>query len=174
VTSPTLTNLPAASATMEVHEVDCRSGERVRLAHAKVTGSDGRWGPMKATPTACYEFVGWAEGTARNHIYRSPFPRSSSVVHFRLANLSEENKKNASAVVMVRPRGFMALGRTTMSFDGKDPPGIQAGVPGLTSSTLHFNDTTVRTVVAEYGDERIAMRTWPTSENRMARAEFHY
>ena len=174
VSSPALTNRPAAGATMEVHEVDCRSGERLRHVHAKVTGADGRWGPMNATATACYEFVGSTAATARNHMYRSPFPRSSSVVHMRLVNLSEENKKAASAVLMVRGRGFFSLGRTRISFDGKDPPGVQAGVPGVNSSALHFNDPAVRTVIAEYGDERIAIRTWPSSENRLARAEFHY
>ena len=174
VSSVALTNRPAPNATMEVHEVDCGSGERRRQVHMKVTGADGRWGPMNATPTACYEFVAWTETTARNHIYRSPFPRSSSVVHMRLVNLSEENKKAASAVTMFRPRGFFALGRTSISFDGKNPPGIQAGVPGLNVSTLHLNEATARTVIAEYGEERIAIRTWPTSENRLARAEFHY
>ena len=129
---------------------------------------------MRGTSSACYEFVAWTEATARNHIYRSPFPRSSSVVHMRLVNLSEQNKKAGSVALMTRPRGFFALGRTRLSFDGKDPPGIEAGVPGINSSFLHFSDATPRSVVAEYGDERIAMRTWPTSENRMARAEFHY
>jgi pimeloyl-ACP methyl ester carboxylesterase len=174
VSSPALTNLPAASANIEVHEVDCRSGERMRLVHKKVTSSDGRWGPMNGLPDACYEFVGWADGTAYNHIYRSPFPRSSSVVHLRLANMSEANKKAASAVTMVRGRGFFSLGRQRISLDGKDPPGIAAGVPGLNASTLNLDEGGTRTVVAEYGDERIAMRTWPTSENRFARAEFHY
>ena len=169
------TNIPAAGATIEVYEVACESGERIGQAvHTKTTGGDGMWGPFAAKPTACYEFVGWAEGTAINHTYRSPFPRSSAVVQMRLVPLDDNDRKAASVIRMIRSRGFLALGRTRMTLDGKDPPGIQSGVPGLNVSTLRLDEPTMRSVVAEYDAERIAVRTWPVRENRLVRAEFHY
>lgn len=140
----------------------------------KVSGSDGMWGPFTGSSSACYEFVGSHPETAISHVYRSPFPRSSSVVNLRLAKLGEASRKAAGALFMTRPRGFFAVGRVPMHFDGKDPPGIGTGVPGLNISVLRLSEPGPRTVLAEYDGERIAMRTWPASENRIAGAEFHY
>ena len=170
-----LTNTPLVGASVEVHEVACATGERLGAAtHAKTTGPDGMWGPFTAKPGACYEFVAWADGTARNHVYRSPFPRSSAVQNIRLQRLGDADRKAASVLYMTRPRGFFATGRTEMRLDGKDPPGIGPGVPGLNQAVLRLPEPAARTVLAEYDGERIAMRTWPASENRVVRAEFHY
>src|SRR5258708_25717380 len=45
---------------------------------------------------AYYEFVISAEGFATTHIYRSPFPRSSEIVHLRPARIAEADKDRKS------------------------------------------------------------------------------
>jgi len=78
------TNLPVAGAKVEIYEVAATTGARVgAAAHAKATGADGLWGPFRAKPGAYYEFVIQVPGHAITHIYRSPFPRSSDIVHLR-------------------------------------------------------------------------------------------
>ena len=108
------------------------------------------------------------------HQYRSPFARSSEVVHLRVAALSEADRKAGSVLSFVRPRGYFGVGRDTMSLDGKPLPGIPAGVAGLASARLNLPATPARTVIGEFNGERIAMRTWPTAENRMVVGELHH
>jgi hypothetical protein len=158
-----------------VFEVSGETGERLGpAAHAKVVGADGRWGPFPAKPAAAYEFVIRAEGFAITHIYRSPFPRSSDLVHMRPARLADTDKGAGSVVTMSRPRGYLGPGRDRMSLDGAPPPGLAPGVPGLSSSKQVYANYQMKTVVAEFNGERIATRTWPVSENRISIAEFHY
>jgi hypothetical protein len=59
---------------------------------------------------ACYEFVLRAEGYALTHIYRSPFPRSSDIVHMRPARLADADKATGSVITMTRPRGYFGVG----------------------------------------------------------------
>ena len=169
------TNLPVAGATVEIFEVSPQTGERLGApAHSQLTAADGIWGPFAGKPDAFYEFVIRADGYAITHIYRSPFPRSSEVVHLRPGRLTDDDRKATSVVVMIRPRGYLALGRDRMSFDGKDPPGIAAGVPGNVGSILRLNEAQMRSLVTEVNGERIVVRTWPAQENHQVRAEFHY
>ena len=160
---------------MEIFEVAPQTGERLGAsAHTKRTAADGVWGPFAAKPDAYYEFVIQADGFATTHIYRSPFPRSAAVVHLRPARLANEDKSATSVVQISRPRARFGVGRDRMSLDGKDPPGIAAGIPNLGASTIRLNEPAVRSLVAELNGERIAVRTWPTRENHYVRAEFHY
>jgi triacylglycerol lipase len=171
----TPTNLPIPNAHVEVYRVSPESGERLEgPLHTKVVAADGRWGPFSGRPEASYEFVVSAPGYATTHIFRSPFPRSSNLVLLRPARLGSNDRGAKSVVVMQRPRGFLALGRDRMSFDAKDPPGIGPDIPGDNSSTLRLNEFAMRSVAAEVNGERIVVRTWPASENRLVRAEFHY
>lgn len=171
----TPTNLPVAGAVVEIFEVSPRTGDRLGApAHSQVTAGDGVWGPFAAKPDAFYEFVIRADGFAITHIYRSPFPRSSEVVHLRPGRLSPEDRSATSVVILTRPRGYLGLGRDRMSFDGKSPPGIVAGVPGSSASTLRLNEPAMRSLAAEVNDERIVVKTWPAQENHQVRAEFHY
>src|SRR5688572_9762133 len=172
----TPTNLPIAGASVEIHEVSAATGERLGAGpvHARTVGADGSWGPFTGKPDARYEFVVAAPGYATTHFYRSPFPRSSRYVHLRPVIMSDADRKAASVVVMHRPRGFLGVGRDAMSLDGKPPPGVTPGVPGDTSSTLRLADESPRSVAAELNGERIVVRTWPTKDNRLVRAEFHY
>ncbi len=169
------TNLPAAGASVEVYETSAQTGERLGAAvHAKTVGNDGQWGPFNAKPDVQYEFVVRAEGFAATHIYRSPFPRSSNLIHFRPARIADADKGAASVVTMTRPRGYFGVGRDRMSLDGKSPPGLPPGVPGLAASKLKLSESAVRAVVAEFNGERIVVRTWPLKENRVVFAEFHH
>lgn len=169
-------NLPLVGARLQIFEVEAGSGERRgAVLHEKTIAADGMWGPFIGKPDAYYEFVVGAEGYAIAHYYRSPFPRSSALVHLRAARLSDTERDGAALVMMTRPRGYYAIGRDSMSLDGKSPPpGVPAGVPGVSSAKLKLNDSTQRTVVAQFNDERIALRTWPLQEGHLAIAEFHY
>jgi hypothetical protein len=170
------TNLPLAGATVEVYEVSRDTGERLGPpVHAKTVGADGQWGPFAAKPDAYYEFVIRAEGFAITHLYRSPFPRSSSIVHMRPARLSDADRAAGGGLVaMSRPRGYFGVGRDRMSLDGlSPPPGVPAGVPGVSLSRTRVAGD-VRAVVAELNGERIVVRSWPAQENHTVIAEFHY
>ncbi len=169
------TNLPMAGVRVEVYEVAPHSGERLGDAvHARTTDADGRWGPLLVRPDAPYEFVVTAPGFATTHVYRSAFPRSSAVVHLRPEKLGDEAKSAGSVVTMSRPRGYFDLRRDRMSLDGATPPGIPPGVAGVSVSTLLLPEGPVRTVIAEFNNERIAVRSWPASANHVVIAELHY
>ena len=111
-----------------------------------------------------------APGAATAHVYRSPFPRSSSTVHFRPERLADADKDAASVVTLTRPRGYFGLPRDRIVFDGNPPPGIPPGVAGLAASKLKLRDSG-RSVVAEFStagiSERLAGIAWPAAENRV-------
>ncbi len=175
-------NFPLPDAQLEIYEVAPESGTRIAERHRKIVAADGRWGPFAASPTACYEFVIRAEGYAITHIYRSPFPRSSSVIHLRPARLPSFDARNAtrgSMITMTRPRGYFGIGRDTMSLDGiAPPPGLQNGLlddcPGLSESCLTLAPAAMRCVVGLFNHERIAVQSWPLDEGHLVFAELHY
>ncbi|MCD6674257.1 MAG: alpha/beta fold hydrolase [Burkholderiaceae bacterium] len=169
------TNLPMAGVRIEIYEVAPVTGERLGAPlHARTTGEDGRWGPMPARPDAPYEFVVAAPGFATMHLYRSAFPRSSSLVQMHPGMLADAQKNAGSVVTMTRPRGYFDLQRDRMSLDGAPLPGVPPGVPGVSSATLLLPPGPPRTVIAEFNGERIAVRTWPAAANEAAVAELHY
>ncbi len=169
------TNLPLAGASIEIYETSPRTGARLGAArHAKTVGADGQWGPFQGSPEASYEFVVRAEGFPITHFYRSPFPRSSNLVHLRPARIADADKGAASVITMTRPRGYFGLGRDRMSLDGKPPPGVPPGVAGVADAKLRLNEPSVRAVAAEFNGERIVVQSWPVKENHVVIAEFHY
>ena len=89
------TNLPLVGATVEVYAVNAATGERrgAPLLRTSIL-ADGRWGPLATDAQTPLEFVVSAPGYAIHHVYRSPFPRSSAVVHLRPERLSS-NERNA-------------------------------------------------------------------------------
>jgi triacylglycerol lipase len=163
--------LPGAKLTIfQVHaETGVRLGPEV---HQKTVSGDGLWGPFQAKADAYYEFVIEAPSFAVNHIYRSPFPRSSQVIHMRPARIADTDKGAVSVVTMNRPRGYFGLGRDKMSLDQQSPPpGLAPGVPGLSTSKVRVANAD-RAVIAEFNSERIVARSWPLSENRLVIVEF--
>jgi triacylglycerol lipase len=169
------TNLPVAGARVEIYQVSATTGARGGTAvHAKTTAADGIWGPFTAKQGAYYEFVIQVPGHAITHIYRSPFPRSSDIVHLRPADFAKGDATAGSVVTMTRPRGYFGHGRDTFLLDGKVPPGINQGVPGVSTGKLLLPEGPLRPVPARFNDETITLQNWPAKDNHIVFAEFHY
>ena len=168
-----VTNVPLAGATLEVFAVNAE-GERLgAAAHRKTTNADGLWGPFNGRPDAAYEFVISADGYATTHIYRSPFPRSSNVIHLRPTRVANADRTSTAVVTLTRPRGYFGLGRDVMSFDGKPLAGVVSGVAGASTAKVLINDEAGRAVVAEFNGERIVARAWPVAGNHVTLIELH-
>jgi len=172
-----VTNRPVSGATVEIYRVSAESGERTGgPIHSSQTGADGRWGPAQVEPTWHLEIVLTSAGSPTTHIYRSPFPRSSDIVHLRAARSLGAADAGAGAVVLMsRPRGYFGLPRDVVLFDGKEPADVKPGVPADSVATLRLPAERVgRPAVAIFNTERIVARAWPASENRIAVAELTY
>jgi pimeloyl-ACP methyl ester carboxylesterase len=170
-------NRPVAGATVDIFRVDPETGERKGSAvYSAKTGADGHWGPAQVEPSWSLEFALAASDAPTTHIYRSPFPRSSDVVHLRAARPLGPADKDAGAVlIMSRPRGYFGLPRDVVLLDGKEPADVKPGVPTDSTATLRLPAGDVgRNIVAQFGEERIVARAWPASENGIAIAELTY
>lgn len=162
------TNIGVAGAGLAIYRVAPDSGLRFGPpVHAATTGADGLWGPFAADPQASYEFELSVPGAPVTHIYRSPFPRSSDVVHLRPQPFNGTDAEAAAVIYMTRPRGYFGLGRDTMLLDGAALPGVSAGVPTVASSRLAAARADLA-VVGAFNGETIAARTWPARENHVA------
>jgi lipase/lipase (class 2) len=171
------TNRPVAGASVEIYRVSPETGERIGGAiHASQSAEDGRWGPAKVDPSWYLEIVLTSAGSTTTHFYRSPFPRSSDIVHLRAARpLGPADAGAGSVVLMSRPRGYFGLPRDVVLFDGKEPADVKQGVPTDSISTLRLSAAEAgRPVAALFNQERIVARAWPASENRIAVAELTY
>src|SRR5262249_42061122 len=148
------TNLPVADAEVEIWEVDPRTGERQsqQPVHRKTTGGDGIWGPFVGRGGATYEFVLRMSAQPVPHTSRSPFHRSSDLVHLRPDRFAKGDEGAGAVVVMSRPRGYFGVDRDKFSLDGKVPPGITEGVPAVSTGKLAF-EATPRTVMAVLNNE---------------------
>lgn len=174
------TNLPLVGATVEVFAVDSASGERRGAALLQTSiGADGRWGPLTTDANTALEFVIGAPGYATHHVYRSPFQRSSAVVHLRPERLAAADRGAGAVVTFVRPRGYFGLPRDQIVFDGQNPaPGIPPGVAGVASSRVLLGNGPSRAVVGDYTSgslrERVVGRSWPAADNHLATLELHH
>ena len=169
------TNLPLASATVEIFEVDPASGRRLGEAvHRRTTSADGVWGLFTAKPTSYYEFVVSADGYPTTHIYRTPFPRSSAYIHLRLRPLADSEKGTGSMVTLLRPRGYLGHGRDTFLIDGKVPAGVNEGVPGTAEAKMRFEPGPLRPVRVVLNKEAMTVLTHPLDSGHIVIAEFHY
>lgn len=167
-------NLPLPGAKVEVFAIDNVTGERRGDAvYRNTTAAEGLWGPFSALPDTRYEIVVEAPGYATTHIYRSPFPRRSNIVHLRPERIPAADK-NASAIVsMTRPRGYLDPARDKMAFDGQSPP--PGAVLGAGVATSRIKPTGLpRAVVAEFNGERVVGRSWPAAENHVSVLELTY
>ncbi|MBN8940208.1 MAG: hydrolase [Rhizobiales bacterium] len=168
------TNRPVAGASLEIYRVSAETAERRgEPVLKKTTGADGRWGPVKVAPTDWLEFVLTVPDHPVSHIYRSPFPRSSDVVHLRPARPFAEADKAAGAVVqLARPRGYFGIPRDVVLLDGKEPADVTRGVPTDATATLRLAAADIgRPVVGLFNEERIVARAWAAAENHVAVAE---
>jgi lipase len=172
-----VTNRPVSGATVEIYRVSPETGERTGgPVHSSQSGADGRWGPAQVEPGWYLEIVLTSAGSPTTHIYRSPFPRSSEIVHLRAARPLGSADAGAGAVVlMARPRGYLGLPRDVVLIDGKEPKDVKSGVPTDSVTTLRLPaEDGGRAVAAMFNTERIVARAWPASENRIAVAELTY
>lgn len=166
-------NLPLAGATVEVWATSPDTGERIGAPLLRKTlGADGRWGPVSTTSTTPLEFVLSAPGFATHHVYRSPFPRSSDLVHLQAARVADSDRDALAIVNLTRPRGYFGVPRDEIDLDGRSPPpGIPPGVAGVANSKLVLREATPRPVVGSFNGERIVGRLWPAVENRVVTLE---
>ncbi|WP_382155163.1 alpha/beta fold hydrolase [Hydrogenophaga sp. ANAO-22] len=168
-------NLPVPGAQLTVYATDPATGERLGAAvHSKTVGADGLWGPFTAQPGVAHEFVISAPGYATTHIYRSPFPRGSELIHLRAERIAAADRSAKSIVTFTRPRGYFDAARDTMSFDGKALPGVPPAGAGVSSSKLLSTQDGTRLVAAEFNGEKLAGRTWPAADNHVAILELTY
>lgn len=174
MTEGAYTNIATAGAEVEIFEVDAKTGERKSAValHRKTTGEDGVWGPFVGRADAYYEFVLHMPGLPTTHTYRSPFLRSSDVVHLRPQPFAKADEGAGAVTIMSRPRGYFGVGRDKFTLDGKVPPGINDGVPGASTGRLAFDAAPTRTVMAVFNNETIPTRTWPARDGHIVVAEF--
>jgi pimeloyl-ACP methyl ester carboxylesterase len=171
------TNRPVPGASVEVYRVSPDTGERIGgPIHSSQTSGDGHWGPAKVDPSWYLEIVLTSAGSTTTHFYRSPFPRSSDIVHLRATRPLGPSDAGAGAIVMMsRPRGYFGLPRDVVLLDGKEPTDVKAGVPTDSVTTVRLSSAEAgRPVTALFNQERIVARAWPASENRIAVAELTY
>jgi hypothetical protein len=171
------TNRPVPGARVEVFRIAPDTGERIGAAvDSSQTGDDGRWGPAQVAPSWPLEIVLTSKGQPTTHFYRSPFPRSSDIVHLRAARPLGPADAGAGAIVMLsRPRGYFGLPRDVVLLDGNEPTDVKPGVPTDSVTTLRLPAADIgRNVVGLFNEERIVARAWPAGENRIAVAELTY
>lgn len=166
-------NLPLPKARLEVFAVELGTGLRIGGAvYQKAVGADGRWGPFLAKPGVAYEFVVRAPGYAVTHIYRSPFPRGSDLVHLKASRIADADLPAFSIVEMHRTRGFLNPTLNHLAFDGLTPP---PGVPVTFVTTVNTSKITLnrlqnRAIAAEIHTDsidRVVGRTWPAKESHV-------
>lgn len=168
-------NLPLPGAQLAIYATDAATGARVGNAvHNKTVGADGVWGPFNAQSGTQYEFVISAPGYATTHIYRSPFPRSSNLIHLRADRPADTDKSAKSSITLTRPRGYFDAMRDKMSFDGKALPGVPPAGAGVSSSKINLSQNGVRPISAEFNGEKITGRTWPLSDGHLVVLELTY
>jgi pimeloyl-ACP methyl ester carboxylesterase len=168
-------NLPLPGAQLAVYATNPATGERQgAAAHSKTVAADGLWGPFTAQAGVPYEFVISAPGYATTHIYRSPFARSSELIHLRAERAAAADKDAKSTVTFTRPRGYFDAERDKMAFDGKALPGVPPTGAGASSSKVKLMEDGVRAISAEFNGEKITGRTWSVADNHLVILELTY
>ena len=160
-------NLALPGARLTLYATNRATGERVGAeVYDTTVGADGRWGPFAAQPGVAYEFVIAAAGYATTHIYRSPFPRSSNIVHVRGERIADADKGAGAIVTLARPRGYFDVRRDRLTFDGQALPGVVASDfgAGVASSKLLLKEDSQRAIAGEFNGERIVGHTWPAAQ----------
>ncbi len=171
-------NLPLVGAQVEVYATDAATGARLGAAvHRKTAGADGLWGPFTGQAGVPYEFVISAPGYAVTHIYRSPFARTSALVHLQAQRLAEADKAAGAVVTLTRPRGYFDPNRDTMRFDGKPLAGLPPQGAGVSSSKIVLPSQAtqgLRGIRGEFNGEVITGQTWPVAGNHVTLLELTY
>ena len=166
--APTNQGVPGVKVT--IYEIDTATGARRGAAVLDATtGADGGWGPLNAKPAASYEFVVAAAGQPVRHFFRSPFPRSSALIHMRLFE-DAAPAPGKSAIIFTRPRGYISNTRDQHSLDGKPVPKVPDGVPTSASFRVEIEGPE-RAVPSALNGEKLTVRAIP---GEIVYAEFSY
>ncbi len=163
------TNIGAPGVRLEVFAVDSMTGERrggPLLKH--VTGEGGAWGPLQVTPDLYLEFAFAVPGLSATHIYRSSFPRSSTVVNMRPQRLAAGDAGKGAIVHLSRPRGYFGAGRDHVLLGGRIPQAIPRGVPAVSDVALSLSLPPAECVIGQCNGETIAARTWPAADGHVS------
>jgi triacylglycerol lipase len=134
------------------------------------------WGPFDAQSGTPYEFVITAPDYVTTHIYRSPFPRASSIVHLRAERIADADKdaitNKGSIITLSRPRGYFDLQHDTISLDGQSrAPGLPASGAGLAASKIKLKDVPQRPIRGSFNGETITGQAWPAEQNHLSTLE---
>ena len=169
-------NLPLAGAQLTVFVVDASTGKRNGAPVLEQTvGANGQWGPMQVQAGAACEFVLKASGYATTHIYRSPFPRSSNIVHLRPERLVDADREARAVVVFTRPRGYFDAQRDALRLDGESSlPGVPSTGAGVSSTRLKLPSDAQRAITGEFNGERITGLIWPVATGDVSVLELTY
>lgn len=168
------TNRPVPGAVVEVFRTDPATGARMGEAlHRRETGADGAWGPVTVDSAWTLEIVLAAPGHPIAHYFRSPFPRSTDVLHLRPpAPLNEADRAAACVVRMTRPRGYYSWPRDVVLLDGREAAERREGVASLAVTTARLPAERAGTPIQGlFNQERVAGRVLPLAENRVALLE---
>ncbi len=168
------TNRPVAGARVEVFRVDPATASRMGEALlVRETGADGAWGPLAVAGDWCLEFVLAAPGHPTVHSFRSPFPRSTDVLHLRPpAPLSDADRAAGCLVRMVRPRGYYGWPRDVVLLDGREAAERRDGVASLAAVAARLPGGRAGSAVrGVFNEEAVVARAVPLAENRIAVAE---
>jgi triacylglycerol lipase len=169
-------NLPLPGAQLAIYETDAATGARRGAAvYTLRTGADGRWGPFAAKAGVHYEFELQAAGYATTHVYRSAFPRSSSLINLRPERIAAADKDAQALVIFTRPRGYFDAQRDRLRLDGQATlPGVPPVGAGVSSSKLKLASADDRAVAAEFNGEKLVGRVWPAAQQRVTVLELTY
>ena len=169
-------NLPIAGAELAIYATDASTGQRTgAAAYTRKVGADGRWGPFTAQAGTAYEFEIKAPGYATTHIYRSAFPRSSSIVNLRPERIAAADQDAQALAIFTRPRGYFDAQRDQMRFDGQTTlPGVPPAGAGVSSAKLKLANAAGRAIAAEFNGEKLAGRVWPAAQQRVTVLELSY
>jgi hypothetical protein len=163
------TNQGVEGVSVTAYEIDPATGQRQGAAiYQATTKSDGSWGSFSAKPTAYYEFVIQAPNQPVRHFFRTPFPRSTTYLHFRL--FPDEPVAGKSLIIYTRPRGYVSNSRDKHLLDGKPVTGVKDGVPTDASFKVTL-DGPERAVPVVLNKEAMTVRAIP---GEIVYAEFTY
>ena len=176
------TNIGIAGAVLTIYRVNPATGERQGDAVLKTaTAAGGLWGPFRAAagPSnelvgASYEFVIEVPGQPVTHMYRSPFARSTNILHLRPQPLGKGDTEAGAVVYLQRPRGYFGAGRDVVELGGKPALGIPEGVPTVSTSKLLLPEAAAQSIIGRFNVEKIAARTWSMKDNHISVIELTY
>lgn len=134
------TNRPVAGAVVEVFRTDPASGARIGEALLRrETAADGVWGPVTVQSDWTLEIMLAAPGHPIAHYFRSPFPRSTEVLHLRPpAPLVAADHGAGCLVRLTRPRGYFSWPRDVVLLDGSEIAERREGIASLAVANLRL------------------------------------